>query len=133
MYRYLSTPHGDVVLVVYRNTRPGKVDAGTGRRYGETGQGEAVQLEADRKWWDIGAAVRPRLKGFVYITEGVVTRVRAVQPDGSWHYDTRGYADVPLTAPLTGAQITRQFPTLGLRLGDIRPRVKGKIREYRPL
>jgi hypothetical protein len=40
---------GDCVLVVYRNTRPGKVDD-SNRRYGETGQSEKVQLEADRKW-----------------------------------------------------------------------------------
>jgi hypothetical protein len=30
----------------------------------------------------------------------VVARVRAVQPDGTWDYDDRGYADVPLTGPL---------------------------------
>lgn len=40
-------------MVAYRNTRPGKVDD-TNRRYGKTGQREAVQLEADRKWWNIG-------------------------------------------------------------------------------
>jgi DNA invertase Pin-like site-specific DNA recombinase len=133
MYRYLSAHHGDCVLVIYRNTRPGKIDPGTSRRYGETGQSEAAQLEADRKWWPVGAARKPRLKGLVYVADGVVTRVRAVQPGGTWRYDDRGYADIPLTAPLTGAQIAAQFPTLGIRLGDARPRVRGKIREYQPL
>ena len=133
MYRHLSAHHGDCVLVVYRNTRPGKIDPGTSRRYGETGQSEAVQLDADRKWWPVGVARRPRLKGLVYVADGVVTRVRAVQPGGTWRYDDRGYADVPLTAPLTDAQIARQFPTLGIRPGDARPHVRGKIREYQPL
>jgi DNA invertase Pin-like site-specific DNA recombinase len=133
MYRHLSAHHGDCVLVVYRNTRPGKIDPDTSRRYGETGQSEAVQLEADRKWWPIAPARKAALKGFVYVANGVVTRVRAVQPGGAWHYDDRGYADVPLTAPLTGRQIADQFPTLRLRPGDPRPHIRGKIREYQPL
>jgi DNA invertase Pin-like site-specific DNA recombinase len=133
MYRHLSAHHGDCVLVIYRNTRPGKIDAVTRRRYGETGQSEAVQLEADCKWWLIAPARKPRLKGFIFVVDGVVTRVRAVQPDGDWKWDDRGYADVPLTAPLTDLQIAEQFPALGVRLGDRRPHVRGKIREYLPL
>ena len=133
MYRYLSAHHGDCVMVIYRNTRPGKIDPVTRRRYGETGQSEAVQLEADRKWWLIAPARKPRLKGFVFVADGVVARVRAVQPDGDWKWDDRGYADVPLTAPLTDLQIAEQFPALGIRLGDRRPHVRGKIREYLPL
>ncbi|WP_245973207.1 helix-turn-helix domain-containing protein [Actinoplanes lutulentus] len=40
LYKHLNAHHDgrDCVLVVYRNTRPGKVDADTNRRYGETGQ-----------------------------------------------------------------------------------------------
>ena len=135
MYQHLSAHKDgrDCVLVVYRNTRPGKIDHDTNRRYGETGQSEAVQLEADRKWWPIAPARQPKVKGFVYVAHGVVTRVRAVQPDGTWQRDDRGYADVPLTAPLTNLQIAEQFPALGIRLGDHRPHVRGKIREYLPL
>ena len=44
----------------------------------------------------------------------------------------RGYTDIPLTPP-PGLQVAEQFPTLGLRLGDHRPHVRGKIREYLPL
>ena len=73
MYRHLFAHHGDCVMVVYRNTRPGKIDPDTSRRYGETGQSEAVQLEADRKWWLIGPARQPKLKGFVYVADGVVS------------------------------------------------------------
>ena len=124
---------GNCVLVVYRNTRPGKVDD-SNRRYGETGQSETVQMEADRKWWPVAPARQPRLKGIVYVVNGTVARIRAVDPDGTWQRDDRGYADIPLTAPLTEVQIAEQFPTLGIRrLGDPRPHVKGKIREYLPL
>jgi DNA invertase Pin-like site-specific DNA recombinase len=124
---------GDCVLVVYRNTRPGKVDPDTSRRYGETDQSEQVQLEADRKWWNIAPSRQPRLKGIVYVVNGTVARIRAVDPDGTWQRDDRGYADVPLTGPLSDLQAAEQFPALGIRLGAPRPHVKGKIREYLPL
>jgi DNA invertase Pin-like site-specific DNA recombinase len=134
MYKYLSAGQDgrDFVMVAYRNTRPGKVDD-TNRRYGETGQCEAVQLEADRKWWNIAPALEARLKGIVYVVNGTVTRIRATDPDGTWARDDRGYADIPLTAPLDDVQVARQFPALGLRIGDHRPHVRGKIREYLPL
>ncbi|GAA3466282.1 hypothetical protein GCM10018965_008340 [Nonomuraea roseola] len=35
--------------------------------------------------------------------------------------------------PLTALEIAKQFPTLGISLGDQRPHVPGKIREYLPL
>jgi len=47
-----------------------------------------------------------------------------------WRFDDRGYADVPVGPPLTQLQIAQQLPTLGLTLGDQRPHVRGKIREY---
>jgi DNA invertase Pin-like site-specific DNA recombinase len=122
----------DCALVVYRNTRPGKVDD-TNRRYGETGQNERVQLEADRKWWNVASAREHRLKGIVYVVNGTVARIRAVDPDGKWQRDDRGYADIPLTPPLTDLQVAEQFPALGIRIGDHRLHVRGKIREYLPL
>ena len=135
MYRHLSAHDGgrDCVLIVYRNTRP-KIDPDTSRRYGETGQREAVQLEADRKWWPIAPAREPRVKGLVYVAGGTVTRIRAVQPAGApWPRDDRGYADVPLSPPLTHLQVAERFPALGIRPGDRLPHVRGKIREYRTL
>ncbi|MFC0429906.1 recombinase family protein [Kutzneria buriramensis] len=117
-------------LVVYRNTRTRKVDPDTNRRYGETGASTEVQLEADRKWFPIGKTRRPRLKAIVYVVDGVVARVRAVDPDGRWQVDDRGYCDVPVGDALTEVDIARQLPTLPLRLNDQRPHIKGKIREY---
>src|SRR5207245_1726625 len=59
MYRQLNAygTGADCALIVYRNTKP-KIDADTNRRYGETGASEAVQLDADRKWWNIAPARR---------------------------------------------------------------------------
>lgn len=50
-----------------------------------------------------------------------------------WDIDDRGYADVPVTAPLTELQIATQLPTLNLTIGDRRPHQRGKIREYESL
>ncbi|MGY1983783.1 hypothetical protein [Nocardia gipuzkoensis] len=76
LYRQLGAYEGDCALVVYRNGKP-KVDPDTNRRYGEMKQSEKVQLDADRKWWPIAAARRPKLEAIVYVVDGVVIRVRA--------------------------------------------------------
>jgi hypothetical protein len=133
MYRHLSAHHDgrDCVLVIYRNPKA-KTDT-SNRRLGETGQAEHVQLEADRKWWPIAPARRPRVKAIMYVGGGTITRIRPIDPDGTWREDDRGYADAPVGSPLTDLQIAQQFPTLGVRLGDPRPHVRGKLREYLPL
>jgi DNA invertase Pin-like site-specific DNA recombinase len=135
LYRHLAAHKDgrDCVLVVYRNTRPGKVDPDTNRRYGETGAGEDVQREADAKWWPIAPARRPHVKAIAYVVDGTVTRIRAIDPTGTWKPDDRGYVEAPVTKPLTALQAARQFPTLNLHLGDARPHIRGKIREYLPL
>ncbi|WP_307862808.1 helix-turn-helix domain-containing protein [Pseudonocardia parietis] len=131
LYRALHT-YGDgrdCALIIYRNSRP-KIDH-TNRRYGETGAGEKAQLEADRKWFPIAATRRARLKAMVYVVDGAVARIRAVTGDlSAWDEDDRGYADVPVGPPLTDLQITRQLPNMGIALGDQRPHVRGKVREY---
>ncbi|MEU5940931.1 recombinase family protein [Micromonospora sp. NPDC047548] len=134
MFRHLSAHKDgrDCALVVYRNSKP-KIDPETLRRYGETGQGEKVQLEADRKWYPIAPSRIAKVKAFVFVVDGTVARVRAVKPGGQWTPDDRGYYDAPLTGPLTEVEIARKFPTLGLALDDPRPHQRGKIREYLPL
>jgi hypothetical protein len=93
-----------------------------------------VQLDADRKWFPIAADRWPRLKAIVYVVDGIVARIRAVDPDLSkWDTDDRGYADVPVTKPLTELQIAKKLPTLTIALGQARPHVRGKIREYMSL
>lgn len=132
LYRQLHAygAGADCALVIYRNTRTRKIDAGN-RRYGETGAGTAAQLEADRKWFPIAPARWPRLKALVYVADGVVVRIRGVNSDPTrWSTDDRGYADVPVTAPMTAVQIARRLPTLGIAVGDHRPHQRGRIREY---
>ena len=88
-------------------------------------------LEADRKWWPIAPARRPHLKGIVvYVADGTVVRIRGIDPDGPWEENDDGYVDAPVTAPLNDAEIARRLPTLSIRVGDPRPHVRGKIREY---
>jgi DNA invertase Pin-like site-specific DNA recombinase len=133
LYRQLHAygDGSDCALVVYRNTRTRKIDTDTNRRYGETGASEKVQLDADRKWFPIAPARWPKLKAIVYVVDGTVARIRAVEADLSkWDTDDRGYVDVPVTKPLTELQIAKKLPTLDIALGDERPHVRGKIREY---
>lgn len=134
LYRQLHAykDGGPCALVVYRNTATNKVDSDN-RRFGETGASEKVQRAADSKWFPVAPSRRSRLKAIVYVADGIVARVRGVDPSGTWRDDERGYADIPVTAPLTDQQIAEQLPTLRLRLGDPRPHVRGKIREYLPL
>ncbi|MBB4944294.1 DNA invertase Pin-like site-specific DNA recombinase [Streptosporangium album] len=132
MYRQLTSfqEGRDCVLVVYRSSRRPKTDA-SNRRLGETGQSEKIQKDTDRKWWPIAPARRSKVKAIVYVADGTVARVRAV--DGNltrWQHDDRGYADVPVSPPLTDLQIAEQLPTLSIRIGDPRPHVRGKLREY---
>ncbi|WP_432855141.1 hypothetical protein ACQPXB_21740 [Amycolatopsis sp. CA-161197] len=90
-----------------------------------------MQLEADRKWFPISPARWPRLKAIVYVVDGVVARIRGVEADlAKWDTDDRGYADVPVTKPLSELQIATRLPTLGIAIGDHRPHIRGKIREY---
>lgn len=103
-----------------RNTRPGKVDRDTGRRYGETGAGKQAQLKADREWWNIGPLRRSRVKAIV----------RGIDPDGQWKEDERGSVAAPVTAPLGDTEIAEQLPTLPFTIHDQLPRVRGKMREY---
>lgn len=79
LYRELGAYKGDCALVVYRNSKA-EVDPDTNRRYGEAGQSEAVQLDADRKWWPIASTPRRKLEAIVYVVDGVVARVRGVDP-----------------------------------------------------
>jgi hypothetical protein len=60
-------------------------------------------------------------------------RIRAIDCNGTWTEDDRGYVDAPVTAPLSDAEAARLMPTLTLRVGDARPHIRGRIREYLPL
>jgi hypothetical protein len=93
LYRQLAAQHvgRDCVRVVYRSSKT-KTDPDTNRRYGETGRSEKVQREADSNWWPIAPARRARVKGIVYVVDGTVTRIRGIEPDGTWEQDDRAWA-----------------------------------------
>jgi len=83
MYKCLTAGQEDCVLVIYRNTRPGKIDLDN-RRYGETGRAGQPSLRptgsggtspptgdrASRAWSSSSTAPSPRIYG--------------VGPDGTW-------------------------------------------------
>lgn len=54
------------------------------------------------------------MKAFVYAVDGVVARIRAVDPAGAWIPDERGYMEAPLSDALGAVQAARRFPTLPL-------------------
>ncbi len=66
----------------------------------------------------------------MYVVNGTVARIRGIDSDGEWVEDDRGYVDAPVTGPLSPEQVARRLPTLSLGVGDFRPHVRGRIREY---
>ncbi|MET9593577.1 hypothetical protein ACFY8O_26055 [Streptomyces argenteolus] len=119
----------DLALVLYRGSNTEKVGP-DGRVYGETGEEDSpAQRDADRMWFTIAQDKRPLLRALVYIADGRVRRVRAVL-DGPWQENEQGKVAVPVGPPLSAAHLADQFPVLPFTLGDARPMVRGKIREY---
>lgn len=79
----------------------------------------------------IPAIRRERLRAVVYVHDGVVARMRAVQANGQWEDLPGGlFSLAPVSQPLTAHQITSRFPTLEIRLGDRREPRWGLWREY---
>lgn len=136
LYRQLAHTPGDCVLVVYRNRRP-KRDPDTNRPYGETGASETTQRDADREWFPVAPARQPRVRALVYVVDGVVARVRAVaRTAGQWtpDPDRPRFFEIPVGSALTKrADVVRDVPGIPLNIGDTRPHVRGRIREYLPL
>jgi len=60
----------------------------------------------------------------VYVVDGLIARIRSVEADlTKWDTDDRGYADVPVSGPLTELQTAKTLPTLGLGLALLAPAV----------
>ncbi|WP_107661093.1 recombinase family protein [Nocardia suismassiliense] len=121
LYRHLKAPAGDCALVVYQVPRS--------RRSGHP--------DDDVRGWNIDPARRPYVRAIVYVIDGVVARVRTVDPDIAWNPDTEdGRADLgaALSAPLTAEQVAEKLPTLPADLAPGQPRTSArKNREYIPL
>ncbi|MGW2426771.1 recombinase family protein [Streptomyces sp. NPDC001709] len=128
VYRALSDD-GDFAYVVYRSGKPKTRPDGS--TMGETGQGEhsPAQYDADRQLFPLADHKRPYVKAMVYVVDGTVKRIRAIDPKGDW-VPHGGDWEIPVTAPLTPGEIAERFPTLGFSLGDELPAQRGKLRQH---
>lgn len=116
-------------MVVWRSGRIGQQDA-DGRTYGETGQGEEVQSEADRMWWSIADWRISRLRALVFVVNGEVARVREVLGVDEELTSDSGKRALLVSPPLESELIQDRLPGLPARIGDKQPATPGKIREY---
>jgi hypothetical protein len=104
----------------------------TGRWYGETGDDEQVQLEADRMWWPIARWRIPNLKALVVIVDGQVHRMREVfgVDEETTATGDNGKLALRLSAPLAPEEQAERLSGLPFTLGDACPAVQGRLREY---
>jgi Trypsin-like peptidase domain len=101
-----------------------------GRLYGDTGQGEDVQLDADRMRWPIARWRLDGLKALIFITDGKVNRIREVYGvDEETTGDSSSLA-LNVSPPLTAEEITERLPTLPVKLNDEQPAAQGRLRKY---
>ncbi|MHC5264214.1 caspase family protein [Streptomyces sp. UC4497] len=128
-----ETPHRPIeesqALIIWR--RNGKIlyDA-DGRPYGETGGGEELQLDADRKWWPIARWRLPALRALVFVVDGEVNRIREIiDVDEDMTGDSSSLA-LQVSPPLTLAELEERLPGLPVTLGTPLPSGQGKLREY---
>lgn len=111
-----TVAHG-VVYVGSHDSKLYAVDAGP------------AQYDADRQLFPLADHKRPYAKAMVYVVDGTVKRIRAIDPMGDW-VPHGGDWEIPVTAPLTPGEIAEQFPTLGFSLGDELPAQRGKLRQH---
>lgn len=119
-----------VALMIWRKEQD-QVDE-DGRRYGETGAGEDVQLDADRMWWPIARWRVNELKALVFIVNGEVRRVREVYGiDEEATGDSTSLA-LSVGPPLvTEGEVTERLPTLWQKLrAENLEGVQGRMRKY---
>ncbi|MET8428811.1 hypothetical protein [Nocardia sp. NPDC004860] len=119
---------GPHVMVVYRKTR-------TQRALLEEFAGSADPLwEADRRLSSLRGPVpswrRAGLRAVVYVVDGQVARVRALDPAAAWEDLPGVFSLAPVSDPLSRSEIDARFPSLKLYPGDQRPAVVGSSREY---
>ncbi len=119
---------GPQVLVVYRKSRTDR------RLIQEFGEAANPVWEADRRLSSLRGPVpvwrRAGLQGVVYVVDGRVARVRALDPSAAWEDLPGTYSLAPVSAPLSRGEINARFPSLKLYPGDERAAAVGSSREY---
>jgi len=104
-----------------------------GRLYGETGQGEEIQRDADRMWWRVASWRRDRLRAIIFVANGMVSRIREVHGvDEETTGDSSSLAiALNVSAPLTADEIAERLPMLQEKLDaeQLEP-VQGKLSKY---
>ena len=104
-----------------------------GRLYGETGQGEEIQRDADRMWWRVASWRRDRLRAIIFVANGKVSRIREVHGvDEETTGDSSSLAiALNVSAPLTADEIAERLPTLQEKLDSEQlDSVQGKLSKY---
>ncbi|MCU1645852.1 MAG: hypothetical protein JWN03_6127 [Nocardia sp.] len=119
---------GPHVMVVYRKTRT------QGVLLEEFARSADPVWEADRRLSSLRGPVpswrRAGLRAVVYVVDGKVARVRALDPGAAWE-DLPGVFSLALVSdPLSRTEIDARFPSLKLCPGDERPTTAGSSREY---
>ncbi|WP_433635480.1 hypothetical protein [Nocardia sp. CA-120079] len=123
-----NRPAGDCVQVVYRKSQSARV------LLDEFADAADPQWEVDRRLSGGPGRIpldrRPWLRGVVYVEDGVVARVRALDPRGVWEDVSDKVSLAPVSAPLTREQVEEQLPTLRIFPGEQRLAAQGSPREY---
>lgn len=104
-----------------------------GRLYGETGQGEEIQRDADRMWWRVASWRRDSLRAIIFVANGKVSRIREVHGvDEETTGDSSSLAvALNVSAPLTADEVAERLPTLQEKLGaEQLDSVQGKLSKY---
>jgi hypothetical protein len=122
----------DYALLVWQKAGRSQRDE-DGRLYGETGQGEEIQRDADRMWWRVASWRRDRLRAIIFIADGKVSRIREVHGVDE---DTTGDISsltiaLDVSAPLTADEIAQRLPALQQKLdAEHLDPVQGKLSKY---
>lgn len=118
-----------VAPTISRRSRT-RVDAATGRRYGELPAGSPDQRQADAGHWRVGAAVREQCRPLAVAVDGIVARI---YPVGGWQPidDDRRYWSPDLGPACTDVELAVLDADYPLHVGDPLPTHKGGA--YRPI
>ncbi|QVI20930.1 hypothetical protein KHQ06_33435 [Nocardia tengchongensis] len=119
---------GPHVMVVYRKSRTQRA------LLKEFAHAPDPVWEADRRLSSLRGPVpswrRASLRAVVYVVDGQVARVRALDSAAAWEDLPGVFSLAPVSDLLSRSEIDERFPSLKLYPGDNRPAVAGSSREY---